>query len=109
MKFNRKRMPPMATPSAGLVPYLSPKAKQQEIDAVYYEMGGRKNYRAWAEANPGEYYTKHWLRNVPRPVLEDQPSGSSMEDLLDKVETLERAANAKTINGECTVVEDAAD
>lgn len=96
MKLN-KNIPATHSQEVGWVQHMSPAAKQEVIDKAFHANGGQVGYNAWAKSNPDDYYNKHFLRNVPRPTAIEHTAASSVEDLLER---LDRAANAKTIDGE---------
>lgn len=43
-------------------------AVKECIQAAFEKLGGVKALKAWAEKNPGEFYTKIWSKLLPHEV-----------------------------------------
>ena len=63
-------------------------------------IGGVDRLAAWAEKNPGDFFTKVFPKVIAKPVEHNVSEG--VEDLLAR---LDAGENAKVIEGEARVIE----
>lgn len=98
----------MTTPAGMLVPFMSARRRHEVCDIVFENLGGSE--RLEHEANKdNESYWKFmglWSKGLPRAVSTEHTVDNGVESLLDK---LDRAANAKTIDGTSRRVPNAPD
>lgn len=107
MSSNAKSLPVMG-PAGSLVPFLSARRRHEICDAVFENLGGSARLEHEANRDQESYwkFMALWSKGLPRAATTEHTAATGVEDLLDK---LDRAANAKTINGDFVEVEDAAD
>jgi hypothetical protein len=101
-----KNLPAMAGPAGGLVPFMSARRRHEICDVVFENLGGTQRLEHEANRDQESYwrFMGLWAKGLPRAATQEHTVGSGVEDLLDK---LDRAANAKTIDGEFVEVDDA--
>jgi hypothetical protein len=100
------KLPAMAGPAGGLVPFMSARRRHEICDIVFENLGGTA--RLEHEANrDGDSFWKFmalWAKGLPRAVSTEHSATTGVEDLLDR---LDRAEKAKTISADYVEVEDA--
>lgn len=97
---------PIALPGGQLMPHLSAKRRHQVMDTVFEMLGGEE--RLYHEANRDRdsfwEFMKMWAKGLPRAVAtEHSVNNESVEELLKR---LDRAENARMINGTAHEVTD---
>lgn len=60
-------------------PNKSTVAVKAAIDAVYKGLGGVKAMIEWAKENPGEFYTKVWVKTLPQKIEATGEDGGPMQ------------------------------
>lgn len=98
--------PPMTTSNGMLVPFMSARRRQQVCDIVFENLGGTQRLEHEANKDQESYwkFMGLWGKGMLRAVSTEHNAGDGLEDLLDK---LDKAANAKTIEGSFEEVPDA--
>lgn len=96
---------PTAMADGGLLPHLSARLRTEIIDAVFHGVGGADRLRAWVEQNDENYkiFFQMWARGAVRSSNVELTASEGVENLLEK---LDRAENAKLIDGQATLVPD---
>lgn len=97
---------PMALPGGQLMPHLSAKRRHQVMDTVFEMLGGPERLHHEANRDRDSYweFMKMWAKGLPRAVAtEHSVNNESVEELLKR---LDRADNARTINGTAHEVTD---
>lgn len=97
---------PMALPGGQLLPHLSARRRHEICDTVFEMLGGVERLHHEANRDRESYwdFMKLWQKGLPRAVAtEHSVDKDSVEELLKR---LDRAENAKVINGTATVIED---
>lgn len=86
---------------------MSARLRTETIDAVFQGAGGPEKLLAWVEANDENYakFVEIWARGAVRSSNVEVTASEGVEALLEK---LDRAENAKLIEGHATLVEEAA-
>jgi hypothetical protein len=99
---------PTTTSNGMLVPFLSARRRHEVCDIVFENLGGAQRLEHEANKDQESYwrFLGLWAKGLPRAVSTEHSAGGGLEDLLDK---LDKAANAKTIDGNYVEVPDAAD
>lgn len=95
---------PVAMPGGSLLPHMSARLRTETIDAVFHNVGGAERMTAWAEEsndNLTKFY-EMWSRGAVRSTNVEHSAGEGFEAMLEK---LERADNAKLIDGSATLVD----
>lgn len=94
-------------PGGSLLPHMSARLRTETIDAVFHNVGGAEKLTAWVEASDENYakFIEIWARGAVRSTNVEVSASEGVEALLEK---LDRAENAKLIDGHATVVDDAA-
>ncbi len=82
---------PVALPGGGLVPHLSGRRRMQIVDTVFEMIGGTDRFAAWAEKNPGEFYTKIYAKGMSKPISIETSNDDSLEGLLARLDGGEHA------------------
>lgn len=95
---------PTAMAGGSLLPHMSAKLRTEMIDAVFHGVGGADKLRAWVEASDENYKTffEVWARGAVRSTNVELGVTEGVEALLEK---LDRAENAKLIDGTAVEVE----
>jgi hypothetical protein len=89
----------MTLPGGALMPHLSARRRHEICDTVFEMLGGVERLHHEANRDREAYwdFMKLWSKGLPRAVAtEHSVSENSVEAMLEK---LDRAQNAKTING----------
>lgn len=96
----------MTTAAGQLVPFMSARRRHEILDIVFENLGGtqRLEHEAGRDSDSFWKFMGLWGKGLPRAMSTEHNVGGGVEDLLDK---LDRAANAKTIDGNFTEVPDA--
>lgn len=96
---------PIAMPGGGLLPHMSARLRTEIIDAVFEGVGGPEKLRAWVEASDENYgkFIEMWARGAVKSTNVELTASEGIENLLEK---LDRADNAKLIEGAARVVLD---
>lgn len=100
---------PMTLPGGALMPHLSARRRHEICDTVFEMLGGTERLHHEANRDREAYwdFMKLWSKGLPRAVAtEHSVNENSVEAMLDK---LDKAANAKTINGISREVTDVPD
>lgn len=94
---------PTALPGGGLLPHMSARLRTEIIDAVFEGVGGAEKMRAWVEASDANYaeFIKLWARGAVRSSNVELTASEGLENMLEK---LDRAENAKLIDGDASLV-----
>jgi hypothetical protein len=50
--------------------------KKDFMDYAYDQLGGKKAYAKWAEANPDDFYKAYTTKKVAKPPEDEQPRGT---------------------------------
>lgn len=85
---------PSVVPGFGMTPHMSPRAKQDLADAVFWQVGGQERLVAFVEANDENYkfYLQHiWARNMPKAQQTEITASEGVEALLAKIDAGEHA------------------
>lgn len=84
---------------------MSARLRTEIIDAVFEGVGGAERLRSWVEASDANYaeFVKMWARGAVRSTNVELTASEGVENLLEK---LDRAENAKLIDGQATLVPD---
>lgn len=90
-------------PDGSLLPHMSAKLRTQTIDAVFQGAGGAERLLAWVEASDENYakFFEVWARGAVRSTNVELSASEGVESLLEK---LDRAENAKLIDGQARLV-----
>lgn len=101
-----KPMPPVTTSAGLLVPFMSSRRRHEICDIVFENLGGSQRLEHEANKNSESFweFMKLWAKGLPRAVSTEHSVDNGVESLLDK---LDRAANAKTIEGTSRRVDNA--
>lgn len=93
-------MLPSSLPGNMLMPHLSARKRNETCDVVFEMLGGTD--RLYSEANRDREayweFMKLWSKGLPRAVATEQTPGNGVEDMLDRLDDLERADKAITID-----------
>lgn len=102
-----KFSPPVAGPAGGLVPFMSARRRHEICDIVFENLGGAARLEHEANRDQESYwkFMGLWSKGLPRAATHEHNAGAGIEDLIER---LDRAENAKTIDGDFTEVTDAA-
>lgn len=96
-------------PNGQMIPFMSARRRTETIDALFEASGGFSRALAWIEKsddNFGEFFKGMWAKGAARAVSVEHNPGGGLEEMLEK---LDKAANAKTIEGKFEEVPDATD
>lgn len=96
---------PLTLPGGEMLPHMSSRRRHEVCDIVF-EMGGGVDRLAHivnkSDENFLDFVKNLWAKGLPRAVAMEHNVSEGVESLLDK---LDRAENAKTIDGEAKEVE----
>lgn len=95
-----------AMTAVGLIPFMDANRKREIVNIVFENIGGVQRLTHEAEKDPKWFLDNFWAKLLPRGTLSTD-NGSSAGTVDDLIEKLDRAANAKVINGEFTEKDDA--
>jgi hypothetical protein len=98
--------PPQTSAAGMLAPFMSARRRHEVCDIVFEMIGGVQRLAHEAERDPKWFYSSLWVKGLPRAATTEHTLDTGVDALLDK---LDKAANAKTIEGNFTEVPDAAD
>lgn len=100
-----KNLPATTGPAGGLVPFMSARRRHEICDIVFENLGGTQRLEHEANRDHESYwkFMGLWAKGLPRAVSQQHTADAGVEDLLDR---LDKATNAKVINGDYTEVED---
>jgi hypothetical protein len=100
------KLPAMAGPAGGLVPFMSARRRHEICDIVFENLGGtaRLEHEANRDADSFWKFMALWAKGLPRAVSTEHSATTGVEDLLDR---LDRSEKAKTISADYVEVEDA--
>lgn len=95
---------PAAVPGGGLLPHMSARLRTEIIEAVFQGAGGPERLLAWVEKDDNNYsrFIEIWARGAVRSSNVEISASEGVEALLEK---LDRAENAKLIDGTALEVE----
>jgi hypothetical protein len=57
---------------------------QALVALVFGDIGGRERFAEWADKNPGDFYTKVFVKLMPRHIEVEEKK--SVEDYLDEID-----------------------
>lgn len=92
---------PIATPEGALLVHASARLRTSIVDTVFQMIGGPERLAAWADRNPGEFYTKVWAKGMAKPLAIEVTDTGSLEDLigdLDKAKIINPDGSPVTID-----------
>lgn len=94
---------PIALPGGHLMPHMSARRRHEIVDTAFEMLGGVERLVHEADRTPESYweFAKLWGKGLPRAVATEHSATKDVEDLLDR---LDKADQAKTIDGEFTEV-----
>lgn len=104
MSAKWSHLPTPVADGGGLLPHMSARLRTEIIDAVFHGSGGAERLLAWVDKSDENYakFFEVWARGAVRSTNVEVGVSDSVENLLEK---LDRADNAKLIDGEATEVE----
>ena len=104
MSAKWSHLPMVVADGGGLLPHMSARLRTEIIDAVFHGAGGPEKLLDWVEKSDENYakFVEIWARGAVRSTNVEVGVSDSVENLLEK---LDRAENAKLIEGEATEVE----
>lgn len=100
--------PPVTLPGGMLVPFMSARRRHEICDIVFENLGGAQRLEHEANKDQDSFwkFMGLWSKGLPRAATTEHTVDNGLETLLDK---LDKAANAKVIDGSFTEVPDATD
>jgi hypothetical protein len=90
---------PLVLPGGQMMLHMSAARRHQILDTAFEMVGGQEKLVHEIQRSPDSYweFMKLWGKGLPRAVATEHTASADVESLLDK---LDRAENAKVINGE---------
>lgn len=85
---------PTVTRSGDILPGLSGRRRQEQMDALYEASGGFQRALAWLEKsdeNWEKFFLGPYAKGAQRAVTVEHAAGAGLEDLIEK---MDRAGNA---------------
>lgn len=97
---------PTVTGAGALIPFMDANRKREIVNIVFENIGGVQRLTHEAEKDPRWFLESFWAKLLPRGTLstDNGSAAGTVDDLIDK---LDRAANAKVINGDYEEKKDA--
>lgn len=100
---------PMTMPGGDIMPHMSARNRTRMMDLVFEGSGGFDRLLAFAEKNDENYtvFFKEWAKGAVRSSNVEVGVSEGVENLLDRLDARDKAANAQVINADFTEVFDA--
>lgn len=92
---------PLILPGGTMLPHMSARRRHEILDTAFEMCGGVERLVHETNRNPESYWEmmKLWGKGLPRAVATEHSATAGVEDLLGKLDALERSDNAKVIDG----------
>lgn len=88
------------------MPHMSARRRHEIMDTVFEMIGGVERLAHQVDKNDESYweFMKLWGKGLPRAVATEHSTSANVENLLDKLDALDRSDKATIINGEATEI-----
>jgi hypothetical protein len=92
---------PIALPGGQLMPHMSARRRHEIMDTVFEMTGGVERLAHQVNKDDSSYweFMKLWGKGLPRAVATEHSATAGVEQLLDKLDALDRSDNATVIDG----------